>query len=153
MASNRKTRTNERCSLCGYRLFRGNGKYAGSTPEGRSHATEHHFVAERFFGRSKSRPGTQRDRIFAACPWGLEGLSDVYCYECHELVFHNPVLTPEDVEVFAALVRARGLGESTKPGTHRKLIGRIMLFREIIAAGLASVQRRQRRTAPSRATS
>src|SRR2546430_8694767 len=34
------------------------------TVPGRSHASRHHYVAERFFGRSKNRRGTQRERVF-----------------------------------------------------------------------------------------
>ncbi len=112
------------------------GKYAEESPEGRSHATEHHYVAERFFGRSKTRRGTRKTPVFPACPWGLEGASDVYCYECHELVLHNPVLIPEDVAAFRALVKKRGLSETAKSGSHKKLAGRIKLFQEVIAAGL-----------------
>ena len=35
-----------------------------------SHATRHHFVAERFFGRSASRKGTLTERVFAECSAG-----------------------------------------------------------------------------------
>ena len=41
----------ERCALCDCILHRGRD-YAADTPSGRAHATHHHFVAERFFGRS-----------------------------------------------------------------------------------------------------
>ena len=129
----------ERCALCGCRVNR-SGNYATEEPEGRAHATEHHYVAERFFGRSNNRRGTKRTPVFAACPWGLEGRSDVYCYECHELVLHNPVLLPEDVTAFAALVRERGLAESTKGRSHKKLAARIKLFNEVIAAGLKALR-------------
>jgi hypothetical protein len=49
-------------------------------------------VAERFFGRSNNRRGTQRDRVFEECPWGIEGQTAVFCYDCHEELLHNPVL-------------------------------------------------------------
>jgi hypothetical protein len=61
----------ERCAICGCLLHR-SGEYAKPTVKGRSHATEHHFVAERFFGRSKNRKGTVRPAIFRECPWNLE---------------------------------------------------------------------------------
>ena len=35
------------CAICGCRLHRG-GEYATPTTEGRSQATKHHYVAERF---------------------------------------------------------------------------------------------------------
>ena len=128
----------ESCALCGCTLNRG-GKYAEASPEGRAHATEHHYVAERFFGRSKNRRGTQRTPIFSTCPWGLEGASDVYCYECHELVLHNPVLVPQEVTAFRELIKIRGLDEPAKGESHEKLAGRIRLFQEVIAAGLKAM--------------
>jgi hypothetical protein len=109
----------ERCGICGCRLHR-TGSYALPTPEGRSHATEHHYVAERFFGRSTNRKNEQRDRIFEHCPWGLERQSGVFCYECHEELLHNPVLTKADIERFAALVQRRGLSEGGKVCIARK---------------------------------
>jgi hypothetical protein len=112
------------------------GEYATPTVAGRSHATEHHYVAERFFGRSKNRRGTKRECIFGACPWGYEGKAQAYCYECHEELLHNPVLLPDDVSAFARLVRVRGLAEDHKPGDREKLAGRIILMHDVISAGL-----------------
>ena len=103
--------TFEQCTLCGCRLHRGKDCYGKPTVEGRSHATEHHFVAERFFGRSANRRGSTRERLFEACPWDLERKSAVYCYECHEELLHNPVFTAEDMRLFADLVRRRKLNE------------------------------------------
>jgi hypothetical protein len=134
----RKAKTGEeRCSICGCLLNRGS-RYATPTPEGRSGATEHHFVAERFFGRSNNRRGEQRERLFEECPWGIEGKSAVFCYECHELLLHNPVFLPGDVEAFARLVRERGLDEAEKTGSTDKLAGRVQLLQEVIARGLES---------------
>lgn len=130
-----KTPMEERCGVCNCRLNR-SGEYAKETLKGRSHATMHHFVAERFFGRSKNRPGSRRDGIFAHCPWGIEGKSEAYCYECHELLLHNPLLLPEDLAIFRNLVRARGLDEDDKPADRQKIAGRIALLHEVIAAGL-----------------
>jgi hypothetical protein len=111
------------------------------TIEGRSHATSHHFVAERFFGRS-ARAHEQRERIFDACPWGIEGKSAVYCYECHEELLHNPVFTEQDMQRFAHLVALRGLNEDVKPPTRDKLAGRIQLLHEVIDAGLEALMKR-----------
>jgi len=94
-------------------------------------------VAERFFGRSTNRRGENRERLFEQCPWGSEGRSAVYCYECHEELLHNPVFTPADMELFAMLVRSRGLNEDIKTRDRSKLAGRVKLFHEAIAAGLA----------------
>ncbi len=125
----------ETCAICGCKLHR-SGEYATSTVAGRSHATRHHLVAERFFGRSTNRRGTKREGIFAVCPWGHEGKTDVYCYECHEELLHNPVLLPEDIRIFTALVKKRGLHEDQKPDHAKKIGGRILLLHEAISRGL-----------------
>src|SRR2546425_2396179 len=80
----------EHCAICGCHLHRTNGTYATPTIEGRSHATEHHLIPERFFGRSKNRPRTKTEGIFTSCPWGHEGESKVFCYECHEELLDTP---------------------------------------------------------------
>ena len=131
----------ERCGLCGCKLHR-RGNYAAASSVGRSHATRHHYVAERFFGRSANRRGSQRDRVFSRCPWALEGESSVYCYDCHELLLHNPVFLPSDIKSFSEIIRARGLAERMKERGYGKLAGRIQLLHEVIEAGLTSVLRR-----------
>lgn len=128
----------EVCALCGCKLH-GSGQYGRPTIQGRSHATKHHFVPERFFGRSKNRRGSKRKGIFKTCPWGHEGETGVYCFECHEELLHNPVLLPEDIAAFAKLVRNRGLAEDRKPIARGKISGRVRLLHEIIVAGLKSV--------------
>ena len=132
----------EFCSICGCSLHR-NGNYAAPTIEGRSHATQHHFVPERFFGRSSNRRGTQRDTIFEKCPWNMEGTKDVFCYECHEELVHNPVFLPEDIEKFARLVRLRGLSEETKTASRDKIGERIKLLHEVIARGVDELLKEQ----------
>lgn len=128
----------ETCAICSCQLHR-EGDYAVPSAHGRSHATKHHYVAERFFGRSKNRQREVRKGIFTVCPWAHEKKSVVLCYECHEELIHNPVFLAEDIERFAALVRKRGLSEDLKPDDRLKLAGRIRLLREIIDAGLSSV--------------
>src|ERR1035437_5754466 len=71
----------ESCILCGCKVHR-SGEYATKTLTGRSHATFHHYVAERFFGRSQNRKGTLHVPIFTSCPWDLEKKGEIYCYEC-----------------------------------------------------------------------
>ena len=126
---------NERCAICGCPLHR-KGEYAKPTTKGRSHATKHHFVAERFFGRSKNRPGTVRERIFPKCPWDMEQKSTVFCYECHEELIHNPVFLPEDIERLSRLMKIRRLSERSKPKHRKKIGGRIELLHEAISLGL-----------------
>ncbi len=125
----------EVCSICGCLLHR-DGEYAQPTVKGRSHATEHHYVPERFFGRSKNRQGTQREKLFPDCPWGVERQKAVFCYECHEELLHNPVFLPDDVKKFSDLVRERGLAESSKTDSRDLIAGRIILFHEVIKAGI-----------------
>ena len=60
----------------------------------------------------------------------------MYCYECHEELIHNPVLLPEDIDLFRELVRSRELIEDDKPEHRTKIAGRITLFHEVIASGL-----------------
>ena len=129
----------ETCGICGCTLHRTKNTYARPTVLGRSHATEHHYVAERFFGRSTNRRGTKTEGVFESCPWGHEGESVVFCYECHEELIHNPIFLPADIERFAALVKARGLFESAKPIDRAKIGGRIKLLHEVIEAGLAQL--------------
>jgi hypothetical protein len=129
----------EHCAICDCILHRTAGTYARPTPEGRSHATKHHFVAERFFGRSSNRRGTLSEGVFQSCPWGNEGETAVFCYECHEELLHNPVLLPEDIERFASLVKQLGLNEEQKTADRSKLGGRIKLLHEVLTRGLVSL--------------
>lgn len=130
----------ETCAICGCALHR-SGEYALPTVLGRSHATSHHYVAERFFGRSANRKGTQREAMWNTCPWGHEGKAAVFCYECHEELIHNPVILPADIQRFAELVRLRGLSEQTKTEDRSPIAGRVRLFQEIIAKGIEAVQK------------
>lgn len=129
---------NELCAICGCTLHR-SGDYAKPTVKGRSHATKQHYVPERFFGRSKNRQGTQRERIFEECPWEAEGATVTFCYECHEELLHNPVFLPDDIELLRKLVRERGLDEDEKSESRSKIVGRIKLLHEIIRKGLQSL--------------
>jgi hypothetical protein len=128
----------ERCAICSCLLHRTTDTYARPTIVGRSHATKHHYVAERFFGRSKNRRGTTTEGIFSSCPWEHEGESGTFCYECHEELLHNPVLLPDDISKFAELVKRRGLREEEKNEGRSRIAGRVVLFHEVIARGIAA---------------
>ena len=132
---------NENCAICGCPLHRTKNTYANPTPEGRSHASKHHYIPERFFGRSKNRRGTQREKIFDKCPWGYEGETAVFCYDFHEELLHNPVLLPEDIKRLADIVQSRGFAEDKKTESREKIAGRIMLFREVIKRGLQQIEK------------
>ena len=137
MATKMKKAKEERCAICNCKLHRRAGTYARPNAAGRSHATRHHFVAERFYGRSSNRAGTQRDAIFEPGAWEYEGASAIFCYECHEELLHNPILLPEDIRSFRRLVEERVLSELSKSESDRSaLAGRIKLFHEIITRGL-----------------
>ena len=129
----------EYCKICGCLLNR-KGNYATPTPQGRAHATKHHFVAERFFGRSKTRKGSIRLPLFERCPWGLEREHDVFCYECHEILLHNPVFTRENIAAFADLVKQADLNEPEKTESREKLARRIQLLQKIIEHGIKSLR-------------
>jgi len=130
----------ETCGICGCQVHR-QGEYAKPSVKGRSHATRHHFVAERFFGRSKNRTGEVRERILAADPWDVEGETAVFCYECHEELLHNPVLLPDDLEGLRELVRRRDLAENEKADSRKKLEGRIKLLHEALRRGIQELLR------------
>jgi hypothetical protein len=129
----------ERCAICDCILHRTAGTYARPTPEGRSHATKHHFVAERFFGRYSNRRGTLTEGVFQSCPWDHESETAVFCYECHEELLHNPVILPEDIARLAWLVKQLGLSEEQKITDRSKLGGRIRLLHEALARGLQAL--------------
>src|SRR5579859_3363405 len=126
----------EHCAICGCQLHRTKNTYARPTVEGRSHASKHHYVPERFFGRSRNRRGTQRQRVFEICPWGHEDETAVFCYDCHEELIHNPVLLPNDIKRLRALVSQRNLSETVKTESREMIAGRIRLFHEVIDRGL-----------------
>ena len=136
--STQATQTAERCAICDCVLHR-NGGYASGTFESRSHATRHHLVAERFFGRSANRPGDLRAGILVECPWQSERVTAVLCYECHEELLHNPVFLPADLSAFGALVRTRNLHEDAKPESRDKISERIKLLHEVIVAGVEAL--------------
>ena len=131
---------NETCDLCGCKLVRGRD-YAKDTPEGRAGATKHHYVAERFYGRSAKRPGTKRTAIFKKPPFPLEKDWGTFCFECHEEVLHNVVFLPEDIAALSELLKNRGLSERKKPSHRQKVVGRIRLLHEVVRAGLDSLNR------------
>jgi len=134
-----KKNNKEYCSICGCELHREKNTYARPNPKGRSHATEHHYVPERFFGRSTNRKGTQRTPIFEKCPWKLEKTTDVFCYDCHEELLHNPVLLPKDIEKLALLVKLKKYSEKGKTNSKNELAGRIKLLQEIIQKGIDKI--------------
>jgi hypothetical protein len=138
------------CAICGCKIHSGGDDYAKPSPEGRSHATRHHYVAERFFGRSKNRKGELREPIFKNCPWGVERQSKGFCYDCHEELLHNPVLLLEDVERFAKLVKLRGLNENKKTASKFKIAGRIKLLHEVIETGIESLLHEHNRSEPKK---
>lgn len=74
----------------------------------------------------------------------MEGESATLCYDCHELLIHNPVLLPEDMESFAKLVRERGFSEKQKEKGYGNLVGRVLLLNEVIHRGLEVLSKNPR---------
>jgi hypothetical protein len=62
-------------------------------------------------------------------------------------LLHNPVLLPEDVNRFSALVQKRGFSEDEKLNNYARIAGRIALFHDVIARGLASFENEETRAA------
>jgi hypothetical protein len=135
----------EKCAICGCDIHR-SGDYAEPTIKGRSHATKHHYVPERFFGRSKNRPGTQRNSILPQCPWDLESETAVFCYECHEELLHNPVFLPGDIKCLSELVKLRHLSETQKTLSRETIAGRLKLLHDIITKGIQELLVAERKT-------
>ena len=133
----------EQCAICGCRVHRVASSYAPTGVDVRSHAFQHYFVAERFFGRSKTRRGVLVDGIFPFCPWMQEGQSVILCYECHKELLGNPVLLPGEVARFADLVKRRGLREEVKTQSRAPIAGRVELLHEVIALGLNAALERE----------
>lgn len=133
----------EKCKICGCEIHR-DGDYAKPTVKGRSHATKHHYVAERFYGRTKNKRTYQEvSPIFGEKDFSeYEGQSGIFCYECHEELLHNPILLPADVEKLAKLVHERKCNEIKKGGSREKIAERIKLFHEIISLGLDEMMKR-----------
>jgi hypothetical protein len=90
--------------------------------------------------------------LFAISPWGHEGESEVFCYECHEELLHNPVLLPEDIRLFAELVELRGLSEKEESGDRSKIAARIALFHDVITRGLKIMHEEESKQAESNGT-
>ena len=74
------------------------------------------------------------------CPWGVEGETTIFCYDCHEELLHNPVFLPNDIERLSSLVKERGLDENKKTESKDKIAGRIKLLHEIIQRGLKELK-------------
>src|SRR3989339_569043 len=131
----------EKCSICGCQFK--SGKYAADNPAGRAHHSKHHYIAERFFGRTKNKRKHPRTKIFVTSPWeGVEGETTLLCYDCHEELLHNPVLLPKDIESLNMLVACEGLAEINKTNKE-KIAGRIKLFHKVIRAGLKCLLKEQ----------
>jgi len=120
----------ERCEICNCSLNRG-GEYATSKIKGRSHASRHHIVAQRFL-----KTKDERGPIFSKYPWEIEKRTVVLCFECHEELLENPVFLRKDIENFKQLVKFRKLAENKKPENRKKQAGRIKLLHEVIEIGI-----------------
>lgn len=127
------------CQICGCLLSRENGVYGQPTPSGRSHGTRHHFIAERFFGRTTNKRNSKANPIFADEDYQeYARQTETFCYECHEELLHNPIFLRKDIDKFAELTKKRHCAETGQVKTEkREKIGqRIKLLNEVISKGL-----------------
>ncbi len=74
-----------------------------------------------------------------------EGQTEVFCYECHEELLHNPVFLFADIRGFSELVKLRYLDEEEKSASREKLAGRIKLLHEIIERGIQALLEAEKR--------
>ena len=137
------------CAICGCELNRKSKVYGEDNQDGRSHASEHHYVAKRFFGHSKTSKGKlPRKPIFNSknCPPQWEDKKvGILCYDCHEELLHNPVFLASDIKQFAKLVELMNLNENDKPKSKDKIKGRIVLLHEVIEKGIKAILRAEKR--------
>jgi len=132
--------TTETCLLCGCIVHR-SGSYGQPSIEGRSHASAHHFVAERFFGRSANRPGELREALPLSETYRVfEGTAGVFCYECHEELLHNPILLPDDIAKLRQCFVQKGITETEKTNDRILAARRVALLHEVIQRGISSMQ-------------
>jgi len=119
------------CQLCGCLLGCEKGTYAQPTISGRSYGTWHHYIAKRFFSQKDSI-------IFNKNYYKYTGKTEIFCYECHEELLHNPIFLPKDIDKFAMLIRRKRCGEGNQGKIlKREKIGqRIMLLHKVISKGL-----------------
>jgi len=144
------------CAICGCQLSIKKHVYGEDSLDGRSHESKHHYVAKRLLGRSETRRNkSPRKTIFEQCPLKLEGKYGWFCYECHEELLQNLVLTPTDVERFKELVKLAGFNESQKTDSKDKIGQRIMLLHSAIEKGIKAllVAERRRRVKERRSLS
>ena len=123
------------CGLCGC-VIQNNGGYAEPTVDGRSHRTKHHYVAERFFGRSNNRRGEIREGIFSVEELDIKPKFGEYCYDCHEELLHNPIILKSEMDKLAEIFKIIGANEDVKTERKDKLKQRIITLKEVIRKGI-----------------
>jgi len=124
-----------KCGLCGC-VIHNNGGYAEPTVAGRSHRTKHHYVAERFFGRSNNRRGEIREGIFSDTELDIKPKIGEYCYDCHEELLHNPIILKTEMDKLSEIFKIIGANEDVKTESKDKLKQRIVTLKEVIRKGI-----------------
>ena len=131
-----------KCQICDCKIHN-NGEYAKPTIRGRSHASRHHYIAERFYGRTKNKQKYKARPIFKDEFTEYEKKYGLFCYECHEELLHNPIVLPESINKLKKLIRKMGYHESSKGASRKKIAQRIKLFQEIISLGIDELTTRE----------
>lgn len=128
------------CFLCGKRLRYANGnkraQEQGLPVGARTH--DHDAKSEAHFGHI----GGDRSRDeFAKLPkrvWTRMGVlnprdSRILCFECHEVILHNPVLSESQLERLAKAFRGKSFAQ------------RVIVFNRIIEYGLIHLEEQESR--------
>ena len=110
-------------------MKRKKGQYAKDSINGRSYPTKHHLIAKRFYNKKRKKIFETIDK-----PSVVE-----LCYDCHEELLHNPVLSANDIEKFSMLIKQKECNETIKDDSKNKIRERIDLFAEIIAEGIKTL--------------
>lgn len=90
--------------------------------------------AEMHYAHMKKKGGRPEFQRISDTAWQKMGVqnrqgSRLACYECHEVVLHNPVLSETQIDQLAALFRGKSFED------------RVVIFNRVIAAGLAAYRK------------
>jgi len=100
-----KTKNNSKsCKLCGYKLiFKNERQYGKKGAE--CHISRHHYFPKRF---KKYFTKKEAQKLF-----GIEDVNQKLdiCYECHEEMIHNIVLSPQIIEKIGKKMKGKNIKE------------------------------------------
>ena len=130
----------EKCEICGCQLTSKQDTYGQDTLAGRAHQTKHHNIAKRFYGQQNGRKPIFKKKDRTGNGWNVTRC----CFECHEELLHNPILTSKNIKTLSTLVKKTGSGERRKPEDKKRIANRILLFHAVIDTGLEALNRKNK---------